>query len=280
MKMKNYIKSAVVIALTGLLLTACGDSKSSESVNSLPVVDSETSTPEKTSLDASSLKKPSTIDVSTVKVLMEDKLTFVEGEERWVFGNDKFARSSIVTITFLDTLNDKMANEEAWDVSQEQDGTVMAWIKPVDREEMDFEGYDLYIAAEGGIVASSGEALFAGYENVTEIKFNNCFHTDGVTNMGYMFYDCNSLEQIDLSSFDTGSVTNMNSMFYGCSSLEGLVFGGSFDTSQVTDMSAMFYDCSNLKELDLGGFELSQETNTENMLYNAGITAQEAGLPQ
>ena len=68
-----------------------------------------------------------------------------------------------------------------------------------------------------------------------------------------MFYDCTSLEKIDLSSFDTSRVTNMH---------------------------AMFYDCVSLKSLDLSNFNASQVTDVENLLYNAGITAQEAGFTQ
>ena len=40
--------------------------------------------------------------------------------------------------------------------------------------------------------------------------------------MSYMFYECTSLESLDLSNFDTSSVTNMAFMFYRCSSLKSL----------------------------------------------------------
>ena len=43
-----------------------------------------------------------------------------------------------------------------------------------------------------------------------------------ITNMSYMFCNCSSLKEIDLSSFNTNQVTDMSSMFEGCSSLEKL----------------------------------------------------------
>ena len=40
-----------------------------------------------------------------------------------------------------------------------------------------------------------------------------------LTNMNYMFYDCSSLKNIDLSNFNTQNVTDMSWMFSGCESL-------------------------------------------------------------
>ena len=40
-----------------------------------------------------------------------------------------------------------------------------------------------------------------------------------LTNTSFMFFNCSSLESIDLSSFNTTNVTNMSNMFSHCSSL-------------------------------------------------------------
>ena len=34
--------------------------------------------------------------------------------------------------------------------------------------------------------------------------------------MSYMFYFCNNLEELNLSSFDTKNVTNIDNIFFGC----------------------------------------------------------------
>ena len=40
--------------------------------------------------------------------------------------------------------------------------------------------------------------------------------------MNYMFYECKSLTNINLSNFDTKNITEMICMFYGCKSLTNI----------------------------------------------------------
>ncbi len=40
-----------------------------------------------------------------------------------------------------------------------------------------------------------------------------------MTDMSGMFYECNSIKNIDLSNLNIENVTNMNNMFEGCNSL-------------------------------------------------------------
>ncbi|GEM_PF-5450911 len=79
--------------------------------------------------------------------------------------------------------------------------------------------------------------------------------------MAYMFYGCNAVTELDVSSFDTSEITSMFGLFWGCSGLSKLDLN-SFDTSKVTMMSYMFEGCTNLENLDLSGFDTS---NVENM---------------
>lgn len=171
-----------------------------------------------------------------------------------VFGNSELSRSAIETVTFLDT--QEAMGENAWDVSKEQDGSVMAWT--------DEGNSNLYIAGEGNIAIESAEHLFADYANVREISFNNVLDTRNLTNMHGMFAGCEKMESLDLSSFDTSHVTSMVSVFYGCSSLSKLDLR-SFDTSKVTDMQWMFAKCLNLESLDLSSFDTSRVRNMNNM---------------
>ena len=76
-----------------------------------------------------------------------------------------------------------------------------------------------------------------------------------------MFYNCSSLEEIDLLSFNTGNVKNMSCMFYNCSSLQELDLS-SFNTEKVKDMSSMFNKCTSLKELNLKSFYTCEGINT------------------
>ena len=63
--------------------------------------------------------------------------------------------------------------------------------------------------------------------------------------MRSMFYGCDKLTTLDLSSFDTSAVTSMGGMFDNCDRLTTLDLS-SFDTSAVTNMGFMFYNCNNL----------------------------------
>ena len=57
-----------------------------------------------------------------------------------------------------------------------------------------------------------------------------------------MFYGCEELTDLNVSSFDTGMVTDMGEMFGGCENLTSLDLSY-FETSNVTKMSDLFIDC-------------------------------------
>lgn len=87
-----------------------------------------------------------------------------------------------------------------------------------------------------------------------------------------MFFDCNSLENIDLSNFDTSNVTSMNGMFVKCYALKELDLSN-FNTSKVTDMLNMFQYCTSLTKLNISSFDTSNVTNMNSMFsYNSKLT--------
>ena len=101
-------------------------------------------------------------------------------------------------------------------------------------------------------------SFFSNWRSLKSITGLEYLNMSKVTNMSYMFRDCSSLTNLDVSGFKTDKVTIMNSMFEGCSSLTNLDVSG-FKTDNVNDMSSMFYGCSSLTNLDVSGF------NTENV---------------
>lgn len=68
---------------------------------------------------------------------------------------------------------------------------------------------------------------------------------NGVTDMSYMFYPCQSLTAINLSNFDTAHVTNVLGAFYQCTKLTYIDLTNC-DTSHATNMNYMFYECNEL----------------------------------
>ena len=176
---------------------------------------------------------------------------------------------------------------ESWDISEVQDGSVMAYI------EDDGTGngtYKVTIGGKGGIIANESMVVyFAGFDKMTSIDLSaldtsqvknmsgmfafcssltnldvNNFDTSKVTNMSSMFDSCISLTSLDLRNFDTSNVTNMHTMFDSCSILASLDLSN-FDTSQVTDMGSMFSGCSSLTSLDVSKFDTSQVTSMSGM---------------
>ncbi len=105
---------------------------------------------------------------------------------------------------------------------------------------------------------------FSGCTNLTEIKGIQYLNTSEVTDMYYIFYGCESLESLDLSSFNTSEVTDMYGMFAYCRVLRSLDLS-SFNTAKVTNMSYMFYYCESLKSLDLSSFNTAKVTDMNDM---------------
>ena len=163
------------------------------------------------------------------------------------------------SISFLDS-NRISVPAEAADISEKQNGGVRAWM----------DGKTLKIAGPGGVLAPEDcSGLFRlpdtsgdEWQNLMlkSIDFNdNLFDTGNVTGMGWMFFGCSSLTQLDVSGFDTGNVTDMREMFENCSSLTQLDVSG-FDTGNVTGMYGMFGYCTNLTQLDVSGFDTGNVT--------------------
>ena len=105
--------------------------------------------------------------------------------------------------------------------------------------------------------------MFYHCNSLTNLDLSS-FDTSNVREMGVMFSGCESLINLDLSSFDTSNVTAMGAMFYGCESLINLDLS-SFDTSNVTDMGYMFASCESLTNLDLSSFDTSNVTEMSRM---------------
>ena len=75
-------------------------------------------------------------------------------------------------------------------------------------------------------------------------KIEYLFKKD-LTKTNFMFSDCNSLINLNLSNFNTQNVNNMSYMFSDCNSLTNLNLSN-FNTQNVTDMACMFFGCKSL----------------------------------
>ncbi|MDF7663882.1 BspA family leucine-rich repeat surface protein [Bifidobacterium sp. ESL0763] len=120
---------------------------------------------------------------------------------------------------------------------------------------------------------------------LSSVTFGPDFDTSSVTDMSWMFENCENLTTLDLSMFDTHNVTTMKSMFdtdnvdngtdnpamhyYAFKGkLRSIKFGQKFDTSKVTDMSQMFSSDNQLESLDVSHFNTGNVTTMASMFSN------------
>ena len=113
-------------------------------------------------------------------------------------------------------------------------------------------------------LVGSASWMFVYLRNLTEFEGLDQVDTSEVTDMLRMFYMCESLEHLDLSSFNTKKVTDMSLMFSDCYKLSSIDLH-SFNTSNVTAMSFMFSQCQSLTSLDLRNFNTSNVTDMRYM---------------
>ena len=175
-------------------------------------------------------------------------------------------REKITSIVTTDTNTVPSSAIASWDLSENSDGSVMAYI------EDDLSGNDTYvlvIGGTGGIVAPSGfDGYFASFSKVTSMDLTY-LDTSFVNSFYFTFSNCSSLTNLDLSNFNTSNATDMSTLFYQCTSLEN-VDVGNFDTSNVTTMASMFSGCNNLTGVDLVNFDISNVTNMYAMFSGCG----------
>ncbi len=194
-------------------------------------------------------------EVYTMMAVGEDlsDLSYDDRENTPFWGQIKYPRCDVKSVRFYNSLENAPRN--AWDVSEAEDGTILAWMD---------EG-QLSVAAAGVIALNPDSSrMFSYFTNVENISFGQTVDTSSVTNMAEMFQECRILSELDVSLFDTSHVTDMGKMFWACRSLT-VLDTSAFNTSQVTDMGYMFYGCNSLVSIDVSGFNTASVTNMNNM---------------
>ena len=202
-------------------------------------------------------------------------------------GNSNIQRQNVDSVTFVNnipsTIYDKSAkkilNTTTWDVSAQQDKSILAWYTTSNGV------YKVNIGSDSsmfGNIDSSFLFYYVGFSDkctATDTIVNlNLLNVSNVTNMHGMFWmtGWRSMTKLDLgNNFDTSNVTNMECMFEetGKQAMTTLNLGSKFNTSKVTDMSWMFSQAGWVKmtSLNLGNlFDTSNVTNMQQMFSRTG----------
>ena len=194
-------------------------------------------------------------------------------------GNATIERENVINVTFVSSTSG--ANSTAWDVSAEQNGSILAWYE-IWGNKYGEDFYRVYIGSNETIYANTNSSgLFSNvstyYDDTkTEFVITNIelLNTSKVTNMAYMFRFCGNNQKLDLGdNFDTSNVTNMYNMFSyaACTNID---LGDKFDTRKVTNMDEMFKNCGELTltSLNLGGSFVTIADSHTDMFTNTGLS--------
>lgn len=100
-------------------------------------------------------------------------------------------------------------------------------------------------------VTSDDNGLFAKFSSVSIFKDIQNLKLEHPTSLRGMFYNCNSVQVLDLSWLDGEGLTDMQSMFNGCESLAKVDLS-SFNSEKVTNMNMLFKNCYSMQEIKLG----------------------------
>ena len=108
--------------------------------------------------------------------------------------------------------------------------------------------------------------MFYDCENLLSISDESKWKTDIVVDLSYMFYNCVSLETLpkDLENLDTSSVKNMTYMLSGCKLLSELNVK-KWKTDKLEDMGYLFNECEKLEHIY--GISEWDTSKVENMCY-------------
>ena len=195
---------------------------------------------------------------------------------------------------------------DSWDVSQKQNGEIMAWYTDNDSNNL----YELYIGQNGGVIANPNSSyLFHRFINGTSVDVSNLstslvtnmkgmfagacvsgqhyrsfvnivglenFDVSNVTNVGLMFLEIRE-ESIDLSNWNTSKLFNLDSMFRYAFEIQSINLSG-WDTSNITNINWSFGYCFKLIYLNIDTFDFNKITNMDSPFAETSYYATSNGV--
>jgi surface protein len=133
---------------------------------------------------------------------------------------------------------------EVHDVSEAQDGGVVAWE----------ESGTYYISTQRPgikVVAPQNCCFLFFYCSAMETFDGTMLDVSHVEEMNYMFYGCKSLKNVDsLQDWNVSNVKRMANLFGDCTSLENVNGLANWDVSNATYICGMFENCLSLESID------------------------------
>ena len=207
----------------------------------------------------------------TVDKLREEDFKYAENAKNIVSANGAFKNAYSLTkfpviklkdnirdISYIFADCDKLTSDElnrnlsAWKLSGDLN------IREAFRDCHSLERIDMSAFRNCNITDSS--SVFSTCKKLKTIANIGNLNISKADGMSYLFYECNSLTQLDLSNWDTGNIQYMIATFDGCNSLTELNCS-TWNTGKVYNMQLAFYNCNSLETIPV------RDWDTRSVMY-------------
>lgn len=207
----------------------------------------------------------------TVDKLREEDFKYAENAKNIVSANGAFKNAYSLTkfpviklkdnirdISYIFAGCDKLTSDElnrnlsAWKLSGDLN------IREAFRDCHSLERIDMSVFRNCNITDSSSVfSTCKKLKTIANIGNLNISKADGIS---YLFYECNSLTQLDLSNWDTSNIQYMIATFDGCNNITELNCS-TWNTSKVYNMQLAFYNCNSLETIPV------RDWDTRSVMY-------------
>lgn len=124
------------------------------------------------------------------------------------------------------------------------------------------------------LIVKNIEATFQDCKKLTSLDLSNLkfSQTEKITNMAYLFDNCNEITYIELPNLNTSLVTDFTCLFSYCAKLVSLD-SSKFDTNNAQKMDYMFRGCNSLIYLNINKFKIKNGNGTTEIfpMYSNGL---------
>ena len=207
----------------------------------------------------------------TVDKLREEDFNYAENAKNIVSANGAFKNAYSLTkfpvIKLKDNIRDISYIFAGCDkiTSDELNRNLSAWklsgdlnIREAFRDCHSLERIDMSAFRNCNITDSS--SVFSTCKKLKTIANIGNLNISKADGMSYLFYECNSLTQLDLSNWDTSNIQYMIATFDGCNNLTELNCS-TWNTGKVYNMQLAFYNCNSLETIPV------RDWDTKNVMY-------------
>lgn len=203
--------------------------------------------------------------VITMLAQLDGPIKILGASNGYAFWQDEF-KSSITKVVFAEDGFIPDDPTEEWDVSSNPDTyLVMAYLCDEDDDRT------LYISSEYGEINApeSMAGYFEGFKALKMVDLSGLNASD-TTDVSNLFYNCQSLEEINFGPNSFGSVDNWSQAFAVCKGLTELNLSD-LDFGNVSNINLMFSWCNHLENLKLPYLDEGNISSAKDVFYKTGV---------